>query len=83
MSGDHRYDVLIVKLDGSSTPILEGEKSIKRARSVAKHVRQRPNRRVLILRDGKPLAGGISALDREVYQLWLEANQPEPDPAQP
>lgn len=68
----HSYSLYIVRFSGDREPILECEKSPRKVRNVALKIKQRPGRTIVITRDNKELPGGNRALDKEVYELWLE-----------
>ena len=59
----------------SRTVILEGETSLNKVRGVARKIKSRMDRKVVLVRNGKELP--VSALDKEALDAWLETNQPE------
>lgn len=75
MKNTHKYSLCIVDR-GLRQIILENEQSPEKVRSVAKKIKQKFDRKIIILRDQKELLGGSSALDNVVYQAWFESHQP-------
>lgn len=75
---DSKYAVFIIDANGIRTPIVEFETKLWRVRTIARGIKQRPGRRVMITRDNKDLPGGANALDGIAYDRWLEERQPLP-----
>jgi hypothetical protein len=77
------YTLLLLEQGKPPETILEAEKDLHQVRRVAssrrmtRRLRKGLGRRLEIQRDGKIMRGGRFALDEAIYQLWLEANQPE------
>lgn len=71
----HKYSLHLVTANKCEV-ILENE-TPQKIRNVAKNIKPKFGRKIVILRDQKELLGGASALDAELYQTWLEEHQPE------
>ena len=57
MAKDYTYCLYLLDARGEKTPVLEHVKSARRVRNVAKGLKERPGRQVLITRDGKRMRG--------------------------
>lgn len=68
----HNYGVVLIHDGGRREVILEPQPSINLARNVARRVKARLGRRVVLTRDGRELQGGANGLDDEAYALWSE-----------
>lgn len=66
------YCLFFLDRTGNLEPILLDQSSARKVRNVAQKIKEKPGRSLLITRDGKRLQGGAAALDRELYQRWLE-----------
>lgn len=74
MKKEHSYSLYIIDRVGNREPVLECERSPRKVRNVALKIKSRPGRTIIITRDNKDLPGGANALDKELYELWLESN---------
>lgn len=57
--------------------IVELEPSFLRVRAIAKSIKQKHGRKIIISVDGKDLPGGAHALDTIAYEHWLSTHQSE------
>lgn len=69
-----RYSLFIEGPDGRRT-ILEDELSARKVSNVAKKMKDCHGRRIVITRNQRVLPGGARALDKELYERWLEEHR--------
>jgi hypothetical protein len=74
---DYTYEVKITNRKGEEVTIFGPTKSLRGARNVAQ--KQNDRKMTRIYRDNKLLPGGKNGLDQQMYNRWLEENQPEED----